>query len=270
MSMQRVSLVLLAAFTMLETQAIIIRHDVAPSRYEVRAAEYPAVFYLEQQGNRRVCAATVIHRQWAITAAHCASETTLANTIENGRRFGVRVAGQERTIDRLIIHPDYDQESSSDVDLALLRFTQASATPLAVPLQLAATELDQVVNIMGWGFFGLGTSGRQYDNGTFRRAENRISSAQRRLRIFFDDPRVRGSDSLALEGMPSLGDSGGPAIITSANGPRLAGILVGEIEGVDFSEETQGKYGSVAVYERISKHIDWIETVVGSAVPFES
>lgn len=252
------------------SHGIIIRHDVGPSRHEVRSSDYPAVFFLEQQGNRRVCAATVIHRRWAITAAHCARETTLGNAIENGRQFAVRVGNKTRLIDRLIIHPQYDESSANDVDLALLRFSEEADTPRPIPLQTEPSELNAVVTIMGWGYFGLGTSGRQYDNGVFRLATNRISYAQRRLHIVFDDPRDRFSDALALEGMPSLGDSGGPAFISTDTGFRLVGVVVGEIEGAEFSEETQGKYGSVAVYERLLNHISWIETVVGSSVPFDS
>ena len=190
--------------------------------------------------------------------------------MENGRRFAVQIANETRHIDRLVIHPQYDEASATDVDLALLRFSEEADTPGPIPLQTDSSELNEVVTIMGWGFFGLGTSGRQYDNGVFRLATNRISAADRRLQIVFDDPRLRSSDSLALEGMPSLGDSGGPAFISTDTGIRLAGVVVGEIEGLEFSEETQGKYGSIAVYERLSKHITWIETVIGSKVPFDS
>ena len=249
---------------------IIIRHDTGPARYEIRPSQYPAVFYLERQGRRKVCVATVIHRQWAITAAHCAHETTLANTIENGRRFAVQVGSQTREIDRLIVHPDYNVSPAVDVDLALVRFREASAIPRPIPLQVENNEFGEVVSLIGWGFFGLGTTGRQYDDGAMRLAQNRIAVAERRLRIVFDDPRDRSTETLQLEGMPGLGDSGGPALISSGSGFRLAGIAVGERKDVDFSEETQGRYGAVAIYERISQHIAWIETIVGSKLPFDS
>lgn len=255
---------------MAESQAIIIRHDVGPARYEVRDSAWPAVFFLEKQGRRKVCSATVIHPQWAITAAHCLEETSLGNTITNGRRFAVEVDGTQREIDRVSIHPDYDQNSNSDVDLALLRFRRASISPQIIPVNQQQSELDAVVRILGWGYFGLGTTGRQFDDGSLRMASNRISEAGTRLRITFDDPRDNGSETLDLEGMPSLGDSGGPAIIETAAGYALAGITVGEIEGEGFSEETQGKYGSVAVYERLSLHLNWIEAIVGSSLPFGS
>ena len=253
-----------------ESQAIIVRHDVGPTRYEVRDRAWPAVFFLERQGRRKVCAATVIHPQWAITAAHCLEETSLGSTITNGRRFAVQVGGKQREIDRISIHPDYDLSSNSDVDLALLRFRQASNSPQIMPVNEQQSELGAVVRILGWGYFGIGTTGRQFDDGSLRMATNRISEAGSRLRILFDDPRDSDSETLDLEGMPSLGDSGGPAFIETVAGYALAGITVGEIEGEGFSEETQGKYGSVAVYERLSLHLNWIEAIVGSSLPFGS
>jgi hypothetical protein len=252
------------------SHAIIIRHDVRADDYEVRSADYPAVFYLEQQGSRRVCAATVIHPRWAISAAHCMDETTLGDTIANKRRFAVEVAGKVREIDAIIKHPDFDLTSSTDVDLVLLRFRSESSTPIPYPLQLDSDELGATVRILGWGYFGLGINGRQFDDGKMRMAKNVVDYAQSRLRISFDDPRIANSAPMALEGMPSLGDSGGPALIEGKSGLVLAGIAIGEIKGPDFSEETQGKYGSVAVYERLSKHLTWIETVIGSKAPFDS
>ncbi|MEX0962773.1 MAG: trypsin-like serine protease [Pseudohongiellaceae bacterium] len=252
------------------SSAIIIRHDVGPARYEAETSNYPAVFFLEQQGNRKVCAATIIHRQWALTAAHCVEQTLLGNTLANGRVFGVKVAGQDREIDVVIIHPDFNIEDSADVDLALLRFKQASPLPRPMPILLQEVEPGSALSLLGWGYFGLGTTGRQYNDGTLRLAMNRVTDVGRRIRIEFDDPREFPSLALPLEGMPGLGDSGGPALLDSESGLLLVGITVGEVEGEDFSEETQGKYGSIAVYESVALHIDWIEAVIGSPAPFDS
>ena len=252
------------------SSAIIIRHDVGPQRYEVRESLYPSVFFLEQQGIRKVCAATVIHPQWAITAAHCVEETLLGNTLANGRDFAVFVAGQDREIDTVIIHPEFDLENANDVDLALLRFKQASSTPRAMPLYLQELELDSIVTLLGWGYFGLGTTGRQYSDGSLRLAMNRIIGVDRRLRIRFDDPRDSVSQALPLEGMPSLGDSGSPALLENEKGLFLVGITIGELTADDFSEETQGKYGAIAIYESVIIQLGWIETVIGSSVPFDS
>ncbi len=253
-----------------QSHGIIVRHDVASTEYEVNAIDYPSVFFLERQGSRKVCVATVIHRQWAITAAHCTEETMVEETVKQGRRFAVELGGGVREIDLVIKHPAYDQTSPDDVDLALLRFREPSAIPRPVPLQVDRDELGQEITLIGWGYFGLGTLGRQYNDGRMRRATNRITVADRYLRFRFDDPRQSNSDALSLEGSPGLGDSGGPALIQADTSMQLAGVAVGQIKGEDFSEETQGKYGAVAIYERISTHLSWIEEVVGSEFPFDS
>lgn len=255
---------------MSSSSAIIIRHDVGPARHEVRESSYSSVFFLEQQGNRKVCAATVIHQQWALTAAHCVEQTLLGKTLANGRDFAVRLAGQDREIDAVIIHPEFDLEGANDVDLALLRFKRASATPRAMPIHLQELEVGSIVTLLGRGYFGLGTTGRQYSDGSLRLAMNRVTDVDRRFRIRFDDPRDSARQALPLEGVPSLGDSGGPALLEGENGLFLVGITVGELTADDFSEETQGKYGAVAVYESVIMQLDWIASVIGSPAPFDS
>jgi len=245
--------------------AIIIRHDVNPRGHEVRASEFPAVFHLEQRGGDRICAATVIHPRWAITAAHCVFETALLRSIADGGVFPVRVGGRERAVEAVVTHPDYDQDIAASTDLALLRFEQARAAPL-IPLQTEANELAQVATLLGWGFFGWGTSGREFSDGRLRKAENRIEHANGRLRMRFDDPRDPDSAALPMEGTPGLWDSGGPALLGEPGNYRLAGVAVGEIEGEHFSEETQGRYGAIAVYERITRHLGWIESTIGASV----
>lgn len=254
------SLALLGWFGVIE--AIIIRHDVNARQHEVRAAEFPAIFYLEQRGGDRICVATVIHARWAITAAHCVHETSLEPTLQTGNVFGVRVGGRDRLIDTVVVHPGYDANLTASTDLALLRFTDTSTAPV-VALQTDPTELGQVATLVGWGFFGWGTTGREFSDGKIRMAVNRITEAGERLQMRFDDPRLPESDALPMEGTPGLWDSGGPALLGERGNYRLAGVAVGELEGERFSEETQGRYGAIAVYERLSRHLDWIESVVG-------
>lgn len=250
---------LLMAMTILvPAHAIIIRHDKGYGDYLQRENRYPQVFFLEQQGRRKVCVATVINASWAITAAHCADETGLGAAIENKEKFTVTIANQQRTIDQMIIHPDYRADSSAGVDLALIHFDKPLAFPRSITLNHDDNLLHKVVTIMGWGFFGLGTTGRQYDDGDFRVAQNRIESVDNRLHIHFDDPRQQTHAALELEGMPGLGDSGGPALLVSADGWILAGVAVGEVMDENFNEETQGSYGAIAVYENIAWHREWI------------
>ena len=67
-----------------------------------------------------------------------------------------------------------------------------------------------------------------------------------------------------------MGDSGGPALLENEDGLFLIGITVGEVTVNGFSEETQGEYGAIAIYEIVALQLDWIETVIGSSAPFDS
>ncbi|MBK51169.1 MAG: hypothetical protein CMQ45_02155 [Gammaproteobacteria bacterium] len=262
--MFRYPIIILAMFFTGSVHGIIIRHDVSQFVYETRSIDYPAVFFLERQGMGKVCVATLIAQQWAVTAAHCTEETSLGAAAAHGT-FSVEVAGQLREIDSVVIHPRYQQGAVDDVDLALLRFKVPSASPRPIPLNTVKNELSQVVTIVGWGYFGVGTLGRQYADGRMRHATNRISQSGRYLRTVFDDPRKVPMASLPTEGTLALGDSGGPAFLVTDYGMRLAGVAVGQLTGTDYDEETQGCYGAVAIYERVSSHLAWIESVVRSS-----
>ncbi len=255
-------LVLASLLLILPSQAIIIRHDKNAGEYRVRESDFPAVFYLERQDIGKTCVATLIDPKWAITAAHCVTITSLPSNLLDSGSHVVTVSGQQHLIDLLVMHPAYLPDFSEEVDLALLRFAAPIAMPRPVEVNTSQKEEGEVVSLLGWGFYGLGTTGRQFSDGIFRMAQNRIEAAGRRLSIRFDDPRQLSSEALELEGMPSLGDSGGPALIQEEDRWLLAGIAVGEVMDENFTEETQGSYGSVAVYERVSRHVEWIRRTI--------
>lgn len=263
--MSRFMLVLLALFFTGYGHGIIIRHDVGQAAYDAQSIDYPAVFFLEREGARKVCVATLIDEQWALTAAHCAEETSLGAATALGETFAVEVAGLSRDIDLVVKHPRYQQGVADNVDLALLRFTAPLSSPRPILLNAAKNELSKVVTIVGWGYFGIGTLGRQYADGRMRYATNRISQSGRYLRYKFDDPREAVSASLPTEGMLGLGDSGGPALIETIAGVRLAGVAIGQLVDVNYEEETQGRYGAIAMYERVSSHLTWIKSVINCA-----
>ena len=151
-SVRVLTVLLVFALTSVASHAIIVRHDIQSTNYEIRNIDYPAVFFLERQGSRKICVATVIHQRWALTAAHCTEQTMVGETVSADRRFGVMVGGKPREIDLVIKHPLYDQTSATDVDLALLRFREPSSTPRPVNLQTEPTEMDAIVTLLGWGY----------------------------------------------------------------------------------------------------------------------
>lgn len=264
-SWQRTTLAALACATVLATApatGIVIRHDRADASYIVDPGLYPQLFHLQERNDRKVCLATLISPRWAITAGHCIDDTPLRSTLDQGLTYALQVAGSSYAVDQLVVHPDYSNGSLlQGVDLALLRLDHAVADVVPVALQRADDEAEHVATLVGWGSTGTGTSGRLRNDGKFRRAENRVDTAGEWLEIHFDDPRLPDSSALALEGVPGLGDSGGPALLDHDGVLTLIGIAVGEVanEGAD---QRQGLYGATGVYERISLHAAWIDTVL--------
>jgi hypothetical protein len=50
--------------------------------------------------------------------------------------------------------------------------------------------------------------------------------------------------------------------MSGVHGLSLVGIIVGQLKGVNFSEERQGEYGSIAVFERVAPYLQWLEQVI--------
>src|SRR5690606_6506313 len=147
-------------------------------------------FYLHTRFDKRICMATLIASNWAITAAHCLEETPVLDTLQQNQPWPIDVAGQTYHIAELVIHPRYVAGPVlTGVDLALLRLNEDVGGVEPMPLYRSADEVGSEVALLGWGHTGLGTTGRQRNDGKFRRAMNRVILADQWLQFRFDDPR---------------------------------------------------------------------------------
>ncbi|MDG2091184.1 MAG: trypsin-like serine protease [Gammaproteobacteria bacterium] len=246
-----------------QAQAIIIRHDQADSRYVVYAQQYPQLFYLHTRFNNKNCVATLISQQWAITAGHCTEQTPLGEMINIGADYSVSLDGEDYKITELVIHPSYMHPQQSEaVDLALIKLDRPVTGISPIDLYQGVDEMDKVVSFVGWGFTGMGTQGGMDNDGKMRRAQNTVMNAGKWLEFIFDDPRDTNSAALPLEGVPGLGDSGGPALMETPQGMMIMGVALGEIDNPLASQ--QGGYGSISLYERVSTHYAWMMLVIGS------
>ena len=247
----------------LPAAAIVIRHDQADSRYVVEDAAYPQVFSLHRSFDNRVCVATLISPRWAITAAHCTDQTPIGETLARRDTWPLVIAGRSYRVEALVIHPGYRKgEHLNKVDLALLRLDREVSGVPPARLYREADEQGKPLLLLGWGFSGIGTVGRSGNDGRLRRAYNRVQEAGRFLTFRFDDPREAGQRPLPLEGVPGLGDSGGPALLETGSGLAILGVALGELVDPEAPEAPQGLYGAIEIYERISSHLQWIESHV--------
>lgn len=248
----------------LPAAGIVIRHDRSDASYVADARQYPQLFHLQERNRRKVCIATLIAPRWAITAGHCVDDTPIRSRLAEGERYPLQVAGQSYAVDALVLHPEYSNgKLLQGVDLALLHLDRAVSDVEPVALQRSGNEVASVATLLGWGSTGNGMSGRRHNDGKFRRAENRVDTADLWLEFHFDDPSLPDSPALALEGVAGLGDSGGPALLEGEQGFTLLGIAVGELERSG-DDKRQGRYGAIGVYERISRHVTWIDAVLAA------
>ena len=264
--MRSVWLLILSVWT-LPLFAIVIRHDRADSAYQAAESDFPQVFYLHTRFDNKVCMASLINAHWALTAAHCTEQTPLGQTIAAHQPFEVVVAGRANTISTLVMHPDYQSgKLLAGTDLALLHLDVAVEHVVPFAMNSGTGELAQVMELVGWGFSGIGTVGRQGNDGRFRRAQNQVEEASQWLWFRFDDPRQDNPRALELEGVPGLGDSGGPALWSHEGNWLLSGVAVGELEPEN-PADSQGRYGAIEIYERVSMHLTWINQIITAQNP---
>ena len=243
----------------LPANAIIVRHDTGYGRFIASESDYPAVFPLLRTDHGHTCVASLIAERWALTAAHCVLETGLTQTLSAGETFAIEISGAANQVVRVIFHPRWPgaastTHSASEVDLALLELSRPARDVSPLAIYNGHAEAGRQVTFLGWGSAGMGSSADRFRDGRLRFARNTVLTADAHLHFEFDDPAPRDSRAIPFEGIPGLGDSGGPALLPGTDTPVLVGVAVGELGG----PERSGRYGAHIIYERVSLHTDWI------------
>merc|ERR1712000_579744 len=138
----------------------------------------------------------------------------------------------------------------------------------AIPVYQWDDEQGKHMDIYGWGVTGRADKikakacNEGAEDSHFRHAENTVKAATAPALggglLEYTMSKNNDKDTLPLEGISASGDSGGPLFLQGPDGKRyMAGTNSG-------SNDNNGcKYGATDQYCRLSRHYDWIQSVIG-------
>ena len=231
---------------------------------QATAGSYPWVVSLKGSGGDHFCGASLIDKEWVLTAAHCVEgETASGMSVVVGEFNTVMTdAGeQKRNVTKITMHPQYNKGVESNNDIALLKLASPvsnKAVTQVVPNIMKDIKDGSLLTVMGWG--NQSTTGEEFPNRLFQVEVPLVSNQE--CSSNYEASGIEITDKMICAGFKQggkdscQGDSGGPLLYQLNGTWQQVGI-------VSFGEgcALPGKPG---VYARVEKYNDWVSQQIGT------
>lgn len=222
---------------------------------------------------------TLIHPNWALTAAHVVSDSQGNLSTFMGT---LTVGGISRRATEFIVprgengNPSWNGDIGAGLDIALVHFDDAITSITPASIYTGFQEFGKTITMVGYGHFGNGLEGvTSASTFTKRAGENVVDelftmrNGATALRWDFDDPAGSGVNApnhfggsntpLNLEYQIAPGDSGGGSFIQENGLWYLAGVHSGTYDFFDPPGTNDSHtYGDAALITRVAAYQDFI------------